>query len=132
MTALSETSRFISDITSPILTNLKKADHEGIPAIHYASSQGSLTWVMSLLSLGVSPNLRMPKTFGTPLHFAASKGHKDIVLCLIESNADINATDLFGDAPLHVAVQDGMYECVEELIKHGADVDVLNRNGESP
>ncbi|KAH0602542.1 uncharacterized protein H6S33_008623 [Morchella sextelata] len=132
MTALSETSRFISAITSPILTNLKKADHDGIPAIHYASSQGSLTWVMSLLSLGVSPSLRIPKTFGTPLHFAASKGHKDIVLCLIESNADINATDLFGDTPLHVAVQDGMYECVEELVKHGANVDVLNCNGESP
>ena len=42
---------------------------------------------------------------GTPLHYAAANGHKEIAELLIEKGADVKAKDEGGKTPLDVAIQ---------------------------
>jgi ankyrin repeat protein len=58
----------------------------------------------------------------TPLHIATRKGHADIVLFLLEHNADVT-TLTEGCTPLHIACDYGYYDCVLLLLKAGSPVD---------
>ena len=58
----------------------------------------------------------------TPLHYAASGNHKEVVELLIAEGADVNAKTDAGFTPLCDAAQFGHKEIVELLIAKGADV----------
>ena len=58
----------------------------------------------------------------TPIH-AAGKGHLDIVKCLIDLGAHVDAKDEVGQTPLMQAVDDGHLEVVKCLINNGAQID---------
>ncbi|MDE0092794.1 MAG: ankyrin repeat domain-containing protein, partial [Oligoflexia bacterium] len=68
----------------------------------------------------------------TLLHIAALRGYIDIVIALIEKEADIHATDKHGETPLYRAVWKGDKDMALVLIKAGADVNVVNRLGRTP
>jgi len=51
----------------------------------------------------------------TPLHWAALKGHEEIVEALIDAGADLNTTNNLGRTPLHWAALKGHEEIVEAL-----------------
>ena len=55
----------------------------------------------------------------TPLHRAASEGHKEIVELLIAKGADVNAKRNDGKTPLDDAVVMGRKEISDLLRKHG-------------
>ncbi|KAH8809701.1 hypothetical protein DL96DRAFT_1717213 [Flagelloscypha sp. PMI_526] len=55
------------------------------------------------------------KVGSTPLHLAASRGHKDIVSLLLRCGADIDCVDGEGATPTTVARRNGMRECEEIL-----------------
>lgn len=57
---------------------------------------------------------------GTPLHWAASYGHKDVAELLINKGADVNAKDDLGGTPLHFATSNGYKDVAELLINNGA------------
>ena len=63
-------------------------DHEGITALHWACSTGSLDVVQLLINAGADPNL-MEIDGGrlTPLDYAIIGGHEDVAQFLIESGA---------------------------------------------
>jgi ankyrin repeat protein len=71
------------------------------------------------------------KGFGgwTPLHFAAFKGHKEIVELLIAKGAVVDAMDYRDWTPLHWAACNYDKEIVELLIVKGANVNTKTRNG---
>jgi len=58
----------------------------------------------------------------TPLHWAASNGHKDVAALLISRKADVDAKSYEGWTPLHRAIHNRHKDLVELLIAHGADV----------
>jgi ankyrin repeat protein len=62
----------------------------------------------------------------TPLHFAASKGFKEICIYLVEKNAVIDVKDSAGNTPLHLAASKGQAETVEALVFFGANVTERN------
>lgn len=64
----------------------------------------------------------------TPLHYAATKGHLDIMNLLLENNAYIDAESPNGTTPLMMAAQYGTPEAVNLLLNAGADP--LARNGQ--
>ncbi|KFU86767.1 Integrin-linked protein kinase, partial [Chaetura pelagica] len=68
----------------------------------------------------------------TPLHLAASHGHRDIVLKLIQFKADINAVNEHGNTPLHYACFWGHDQVAEDLVGSGALVSIANKYGETP
>lgn len=55
----------------------------------------------------------------TPLHWAISKGKKDVAELLIARDADVNASDTDGWTPLHVAASWGHADLAKLLIDNG-------------
>jgi len=64
----------------------------------------------------------------TPLHCAANKGHRELLLLLLSNGADINAKDLHGRTPLHYAAQQGG-SLVWDLVNRGADIAAKDVDG---
>ena len=55
----------------------------------------------------------------TPLHWAAFKGHKDVVHLLLDRGADPNIADHFGRTPLSKALGKGHLDIANILEKNG-------------
>jgi ankyrin repeat protein len=66
----------------------------------------------------------------TPLHWAATGGHKDAVMLLLANGAEVNARSDNGDTALHNARDHE--EVAECLLVHGAEVDAMNNEGKTP
>ena len=67
---------------------------------------------------------------GTPLHYAASMGRKEVAEVLLAHGADVNARDDREQTPLHSAAYYKKLAVAEVLIAHKADVNALgNRDG---
>ena len=58
----------------------------------------------------------------TPLHWAAQKGHTDIVKALLQAGAEVDAKDEYGYTPLHWAAESGDLATVKALVTAGAEV----------
>ena len=65
----------------------------------------------------------------TPLHYAASKGHLDIMSLLLENHAYIDAESPTGTTPLMMAAEYGTPEAVKLLLNAGADAIIKNSLG---
>lgn len=93
-----------------------------------ASRSGELDQVKTLLKTGASPDATEynkslfydSKNYLTPLMIAASQGYTDVVRCLIESGASVNASDRFDVSALHMAADEGHVDCVAMLLENDA------------
>ena len=56
-----------------------------------------------------------------PLIYAAEAGQNPAVSFLLDSGADVNATDLYGKSPLIAAASAGKSDTVSLLLNRGAD-----------
>lgn len=64
-----------------------------------------------------------------PLHYAATKGHLDVMRMLLEENAYIDAASPNGTTPLMMAAHYGTPEAVQLLLEAGADPMLKNDLG---
>ena len=88
--------------------------------IHDAVMNGNIDEVQWQLNAGVDVNEESSNGL-TPLHYAASAGHNDIVELLIERGANVNATDSGkGGTPLDYAHWGDQEEVIETLNAHNA------------
>ena len=60
----------------------------------------------------------------SPLHLAASRGHKGEVAALEALKSDVNMIDQNGRTPLDLAASQGHVECVSTLLDYGAQQDL--------
>ncbi|KAK7380270.1 hypothetical protein VNO78_32778 [Psophocarpus tetragonolobus] len=82
-----------------------------------AARDGDLIEAKMLLEC--NPCLAKYSTFGglnSPLHFAASKGHNEIVALLLENGADVNSRNYCGQTALMQACRYGHWEVVQNLL----------------
>uniref|UniRef100_A0A0D6QYF7 RING-type E3 ubiquitin transferase n=1 Tax=Araucaria cunninghamii TaxID=56994 RepID=A0A0D6QYF7_ARACU len=82
-----------------------------------AARDGDLLEARMLLDF--NPCLARYSTFGglnSPLHFAASKGHAEIVTLLLEHGADVNSRNYCGQTALMQACRYGHWEVVQTLL----------------
>src|ERR1043166_3257174 len=98
--------------------------------IHDACSLGNLDKVKSILAS--RPELvNSTDSYGRrPLHYAAQRGHTDIVKLLIDYKADVNAkvtersaAGVVNWTPLHLAAERGRVAVAELLLEKGADIE---------
>ena len=110
----------------------KKGIMEDEKKLNVAAGQGNTDEVRELLSsCMVDVNSRDDRAL-TPLHHAASRGHKDVAHILIEWGADINVSGNGVKTPLHFAAKWGQPCVVQFLIQNGADVNSTQGGGCTP
>ncbi|KAG0462225.1 hypothetical protein HPP92_020701 [Vanilla planifolia] len=88
-----------------------------------AARDGDLLEARMLLEF--NPGLAKYSTFGglnSPLHFAAAKGHNDIVTLLLENGADVNCRNYCGQTALMQACRHGHWEVVQTLLLYRCNV----------
>ncbi|KAL7107160.1 hypothetical protein ACP275_06G036600 [Erythranthe tilingii] len=76
-------------------------------------------FVEAKMLLNCNPCLAKYSTFGglnSPLHFAAAKGHNEIVALLLENGADVNSRNYCGQTALMQACRYGHWEVVQTLL----------------
>ncbi|XP_066946987.1 putative ankyrin repeat protein RF_0381 [Macrobrachium rosenbergii] len=120
------------------------ADPNYAGTLKAAATSGNLEIVKSLLDAGAE--ITYEKRTGYPLHFAASKGHIDVVALLAEHGGDINGrltedtwmdfiigSDFYGNGwtVMHVIARFG-YPFVKELLDLGAEINVKDASGNTP
>jgi ankyrin repeat protein len=69
---------------------------------------------------------------GTPLHGGCRGGQLECVRVLLESGADVDARDDYGDAALHIASERGQVEVVGLLLQHNANINAKNQRDFTP
>ena len=91
------------------------------------ATQGDMEQIKQMIAMGA--NINCADEWGrTPLFNAAAYGHSDCVKLLLESGADIAATD----SVLAIAAGSGNPECVRILIEAGADVNLTSEDKWTP
>lgn len=83
----------------------------------------------TLVELLIWRDADVNKTGWTPLHYAASGGHAEIVRLLLEHSAYIDAESPNGTTPLMMAAMYGTGEVVKLLLEQGADREHKNLLG---
>ena len=70
------------------------------------------------------------KLFGwTPLHWAAGRGERELLILLLDHGAEVNAKDNNLWTPLHEAISNKDTETAALLLDRGADVNAADKNG---
>jgi len=101
-------------------------------SVHAAAQNNQLSLLRSLVSEDATSVNAVDADSRTPLHWAASGGHLDVVAYLLANGAQVDKTDDNGWTPLHIAVSSGHEEVVRELVGAGADVNGKNDKGITP
>lgn len=86
-------------------------------ALMLAALKGELGLCQVLIKKGADVN----KTGWTPLHYAATGGHLEVLRLLLEENAYIDAASPNGTTPLMMAAHYGTPLAVKLLLEEGAD-----------
>jgi ankyrin repeat protein len=90
-----------------------------------AAIQNQIELAKVLIEQGAEVN----KPGWTPLHYAASKGHIEMMRLLIESSAYLDAESPNGTTPLMMAAYYGTPQSVKLLLEEGADPHLKNQLG---
>ncbi|XP_026409309.1 E3 ubiquitin-protein ligase XBAT33-like [Papaver somniferum] len=88
-----------------------------------AARDGDLVEARMLLEF--NPGLAKYSTFGglnSPLHFAAARGHNEIIALLLEKGADVNSRNYCGQTALMHACRYGHWEVVQTLLLYSSNV----------
>ncbi len=92
--------------------------------IFVAAQEGDLEKVRSLMEQGIDMEAN-PFDYGRfPLHVACENGHLEVVMYLVEKNANKDVTDFLDKTPLHHAAAYGRLEVVQYLVQQGANKEV--------
>lgn len=90
-----------------------------------AALKGQLDMVRELIAKGADVN----KPGWTPLHYAATGGHLEIMSLLLDNSAYIDAASPNGTTPLMMAASYGTPAAVKLLLDEGADPSLKNQKG---
>ncbi|XP_068517573.1 DNA-binding protein RFXANK isoform X1 [Anas acuta] len=99
---------------------VNKRDERGFTPLIWAAAFGEIETVRHLLEWGADPHA-LAKERESALSLASMGGYTDIVIMLLERNADINIYDWNGGTPLLYAVRGNHVKCVEALLGNGED-----------
>jgi uncharacterized protein len=105
--------------------DLEKLDPAGENAMMLAALNGDATFVNLLIAKDAEVN----KKGWTPLHYAATNGHDDIVKILVDHSAYIDAGSPNGTTPLMMAARGGHLSTCKLLLDEGADLRIKNQIG---
>ncbi len=106
-------------------TNLNVVNSNGENLLMLAAINNQLALVEQLIEKGTDIN----KPGWTALHYAASKGHIEMIRLLLDNQAYIDAESPNGTTPLMMAARYGSPKAVKLLLEEGADPRIRNQAG---
>jgi ankyrin repeat protein len=106
-------------------TNVESRSAKDESPLMLAALQGNLDLAKKLIERGADVN----KTGWTPLHYAATNAHLDLINLLLENYAYIDAESPNKTTPLMMAAMYGSSEAVKLLLDAGADPTLRNELG---
>ncbi|KAJ6133492.1 hypothetical protein N7471_008707 [Penicillium samsonianum] len=95
----------------------KSSLDDGRCLLHVAAQSGSLTWTISLLEFHKEMLNATDQDSWTPLHYAADRGHENIVSYLLDGKCSASPSDSNGWTPLHAAIRHHHLSCAALLLK---------------
>jgi ankyrin repeat protein/L-ascorbate metabolism protein UlaG (beta-lactamase superfamily) len=100
--------------------------------IHDAVNRSDLAKVKELI--GANKNLVFSRNIQqeTALTLAANRGNIDILKCLVDSGANVNARNAYSNTPLYIACSRGRIAFVRYLVEKGAVVNAYCDAGNTP
>ncbi|KAA3673475.1 phosphatidate phosphatase LPIN [Paragonimus westermani] len=99
--------------------------------IFEAVKEGSLNQSESILRCSPSDVNLKDDNGMTPLHWAADRGHHDIITLLLAYSADVHVVDHDGQTPLHYACSCGHVASAKMLVRAGASLEARDLEGQS-
>jgi hypothetical protein len=106
-------------------TRLSVRNAQGETPLMLAAIQNKLSLAKLLVLRGADVN----QTGWTPLHYAATKGHIEMMRLLIDNSAYLDAESPNGTTPLMMAAHYGTSMAVKLLLEEGADPRLKNKLG---
>lgn len=113
---------------NPLAINSR--DRHSRTPLHLAAWAGH-TMVVEYLSKKADVGAAAMDDMGA-IHFAAQKGHLEVVRILVTSGVSVKSTNRKGMTALHYAAQGSHKELAKYLIKKGANVNAKNKAGKTP
>ncbi len=113
-------SRIRSEVVKLLIE--KGAD---VSSIHLAAYLGDAAKVMNFIEQGSDVNTKHQRG-GTPLHYAAAAGSKEVSELLLARGADIKAKNNDGQTPIDVAFQRKREDIVGLLLEKGATISTIH------
>ncbi|HEY8049949.1 MAG TPA: ankyrin repeat domain-containing protein [Ramlibacter sp.] len=108
-------------------TNVDTRSPKDETPLMIACLRGQSEIARELLARGADVN----KTGWTPLHYAATGGHVDLMQLLLDDSAYIDAASPNGTTPLMMAAKYGTEQAAQFLLDAGADPTLKNQLGMS-
>nr|CCA22393.1 Fbox protein putative [Albugo laibachii Nc14] len=97
-----------------------------------AAERGKYQQVYLLVHQGIDPKYCRGMQGYTPLHYAAARGHLEIIKILVGAGWDIDMRNDTSETALHLACYHGHLIVVEYLLEAFADINALTLQNESP
>lgn len=111
---------------------ITKTFEDGRGFLYYAIKRNFKDVVVSMLDLSKDILSSTDKWGKTPLHYACSFGHLDIMKILVASQADVNVQDNSGQTPLHLAMMNRHLDICRVLISFECQLNLENIYGLTP
>ncbi|CAG0920269.1 unnamed protein product [Notodromas monacha] len=110
----SDVVKFFLNLQPDLVTTANKM---GNTCAHIAAEKGSAEVIKELLKFNkhAATSARNKSSDATPLHFAASGGHVELVKILLDNGASVTDENKTGETPLHLAARYGHLGVVEAL-----------------
>ncbi|KAF5664496.1 ankyrin protein [Fusarium heterosporum] len=89
---------------------------DGRGPLHLAAQTGSMTWTTALLEAHTSILDNVDERGWSPLHFAADRGHSEVVKTLLSKGACRGIRDKHGWTPLHAAMKNCHLDCATQIL----------------
>ena len=106
-------------------TNLSISNPQSETPLMLAAITNQLVWAQKLIDKGADVNQKG----WTPLHYAATKGHIEMMRLLMVHHAYLDAESPNGTTPLMMAAHYGTPMATKLLLEEGADPRLKNRLG---
>ncbi len=100
-----------------------RPDGQGRTPLDYAARAGQLEAATDLLECGADPGAKHAELYMTPLHWAISGDHIDMLRLLLEREADPDAECAEGTTSIHLAATYDRPAMLALLLDHGAHAD---------